>query len=146
MRILYVEDDTEKANKIIKFLNSNVEKCDVKLCNSYMSGVLSLEDNRYDLVILDMSLPLYDSNVDDDINEFLKFAGLDFMDEMKRTDIKTNVIVITAFEKISDNVKELTLEQLKEQMENEYNGIYLGSVYYSTKSLEWCQNLLDLIK
>ena len=69
MLILYIEDEQYKAKDVMSFIES-YKNHKIIWKKSYINGLIELEDNRYDLILLDMSLPLYDSDFEqDDMNE-----------------------------------------------------------------------------
>jgi CheY-like chemotaxis protein len=145
MKILYVEDDPTKVKQVLKFLKENVPGCNLTIRNSYTSGVLEIRSNKFDLILLDMSLPLYDIlDCDpDESNDFETFAGIDILEEMKRIRNSTNVIIITAFDVLGDNENRVNLKQLDDRMSKEYTPFYKGIIHYNTFSLEW-SNMLKI--
>lgn len=141
MKILIIEDDIYKIEDITKFLNENLSQFNLTTVNSSTSGINKLKENSYDLILLDMSLPLYDLNYSDD--DFDTFAGIDILDEMYRLEIFTKVIVITAFDVLGDN--EITLSQLNKQMNEDFNDFYLGIIHYQKSSLDWTGKLKNYL-
>lgn len=148
MKILYVEDEESKIKQVIKCIKENFPEYLVEVKNSYTSAIIALNEVKYDLVLLDMSLPLYDNDFfdEDEINEFETFAGIDILEEMKRVNNFTNVIVITAFDILGNDGYSVTLEQLNEKMIDNYAPFYKGIIYYNILSLEWSSILKDYIK
>lgn len=142
MKILIIEDDKHKIEDIQKALKEHIEKFELITVNSSTSGIKNLKESTYDLILLDMSLPLYDFNYSDD--DFDTFAGIDILDEMYRLGIFTRVIVITAFDVLGDN--EVTLSQLDKQMKDEFTDFYMGIIHYQKSSLDWAIQLKELIK
>ncbi|MBD5507500.1 MAG: response regulator [Lachnospiraceae bacterium] len=144
MVILYIEDEQHKAKDLINFIESYKEH-KIIWKKSYINGLIELEENRYDLILLDMSLPLYDADFDlEGLNEFDPLAGIHFLDEMKRVGYTEKVIVITAYDYIKkDETQSISLENLKKEMQNQYPENYVDGIFYSDDSLEW-QNTLNL--
>lgn len=135
MKILVVEDEENKAKHILAFLNELVNANEVDIAKSYMSALMMLKKNKYDFVILDMSLPLNDNNyVQEDFNTF---AGLEILDELKRKQRLERVIVFTAFDILGENEKRISLSELDESMKMKYSENYIGCVHYNALSLEW---------
>ena len=142
MLILYIEDEQYKAKDVMSFIES-YKNHKIIWKKSYINGLIELEDNRYDLILLDMSLPLYDSDFEqDDMNEFDPLAGMHFLDEMKRVGYTEKVIIITAYDYIKqDETQSISLENLKKKIQNEYPENYVDGIYYSDDSLEWQKTL-----
>lgn len=142
MKILFVEDEISKQKQIIAHLNNMFKNYQVSVEKSLMSGINRIHKENFDLVLLDMSLPLYDLCEDVyEINEFEAFAGIDLLEELNRIQFLGKVIVITAFDVIEDSEKKLNLQQLDEQMKRDYFNIYIGSIHYNSSSLEWKKEL-----
>lgn len=143
MNILYVEDEEEKAKEIVTYL---CEKNNVDLKRSYSSGVSAIYDKIYDLILLDMSLPLYDYGLEDeDENEFDTFAGIDIIEELVRLERTEKVAIITAFDILGENDKKIDIYQLDQRLRNEYATNYIGTIFYNVSSLEWKRELQEII-
>lgn len=144
MNILYVEDEEEKAREVVTYLQ---EKNKVVLKKSYTSGVSAIYDDTYDLILLDMSLPLYDyGSEDEDENEFDTFAGVDIIDELVRLERTEKVVIITAFDILGEDDNRVDVHQLDERLRSEYERNYIGTIYYDVSSLEWRRELQEIIK
>lgn len=144
MNILYVEDEEEKAKEVVTYLS---EKNKVVLKKSYSSGVSAIYDSSYDLILLDMSLPLYDyGSEDEDENEFDTFAGIDIIDELVRLERTEKVAIITAFDILGEDDNRVDVHQLDERLKHEYDKNYIGIIYYDVSSLEWRRELQEIIK
>ena len=147
MKILFIEDENVKQNDILKYLNEELMQHDVEVVHSLMGGMLALRKCDYEMVLLDMSLPLYDINGEDEGgNEFEAFGGIEILDEIERKELSIKVLVITAFDVIEDDTKKIHLEQLDEQMMDNYSEFYLGCIHYDQSSLEWKSELKKYIQ
>lgn len=147
MKILFIEDEIVKQNDILKYLNEELSQNEVKVAHSLMGGMLALRKCEFEMVLLDMSLPLYDLNGEDEgINEFEAFGGIEILDEIERKELSVKVLVITAFDVIEDDTKKIHLEQLDQQMKENYSNIYLGCIHYDQSSLEWKSELKKYVK
>lgn len=137
-KILYIEDDSDKAKNVESFIVNNIEGFEIIHRKSYTSGVIAIKEDKFDFILLDMSLPLYDK--DDALNEendFETFAGMDILDEMSRIGCHSKVIIITAFDILGENENQVNLKQLDERMIYEFSDIYTGIIHYNNSSLEW---------
>lgn len=144
MNILYVEDEEVKAKEVLASLD---EKCNVDFRKSLSGGLSAIQENQYDVVLLDMSLPLYDyDSEDEDENDFETFAGIDILEELMRKSRNDKVVVITAFDILGEGENEITMPQLDANLQEEYKEIYLGLIYYDSSSLEWRRNLQSILE
>ena len=93
MKLLLVEDNTELAKDILKYLFENGFVAEHANSLSEASDKISVY--KYDLVILDLGLP--DGN------------GLDLLPELKNAKNITGVLILTAKNAVEDKVKGLEL-------------------------------------
>lgn len=144
MDILYVEDEEVKAKEVLASLD---ERNNVDFRKSLSGGLCAIQEKQYDLVLLDMSLPLYDyDSEDEDENDFETFAGIDMLEELIRKSRNDKVVIITAFDILGEGENEITMSQLNENLQEEYNDIYLGLIYYDSSSLEWRRSLQKILE
>lgn len=148
MRILIVEDEPNKERNIKEFLCSHFS-VEIEVVRSVISAKLKLKEKiDYDFVLLDMTLPLYDS--DDleymDNNEFEAFGGECILDEIERLCIHTQVVIITAFDVLGDGAQHIDLEALSVRIKHEFPELFIGSVFYNATSTRWKEELKELLK
>lgn len=144
MKILYVEDEEVKAKEVLDVLNN---KGIIDFRKSLNSGLAVIQEEIFDLILLDMSLPLYDySSVDENENDFETFAGIDILEELNRKGRDDKVVIITAFDVLGEGENEITMVQLDEKLQEEYENVYLGLIYYDSSSLEWRRSLQKLLE
>ena len=106
MKVLFVEDENVKQSNIVTYLKDELGVENISVVNSLMGGMLALRNGKFDIVLLDMSLPLYDINgEDEELNEFEAFGGIEILDEIDRKELSVKVLVITAFDVIEDDTK-----------------------------------------
>ena len=147
MKFLFVEDENIKRRDIMNYLSTDLNINDIDVVHSLMGGMLALKKKNYKMVLLDMSLPLYDINgEDEEINEFEAFGGIEILDEIERKELDVKVLVITAFDVIEDDTKKIRLDQLDNQMKENYARFYLGCIHYDQSSLEWKYELKKYLK
>ena len=122
MKILYVEDEEVKAKEVLDVLNN---KGIINFRKSLNSGLAAIQEETFDLILLDMSLPLYDySSVDENENDFETFAGIDILEELDRKGRDDKVVIITAFDILGEGENEITMVQLDEELQEEYEDVY----------------------
>ena len=139
MKILVIEDEQTKANHVFSFLKEVVGQEEIDYAKSYMGTLVKLKNNKYDVIILDMSLPLNDKYEQED---FLTFGGIEVLDELKRKKRKERVLVFTAFDILGEKEKKISLEELDEKMKCDYYDNYIGCVHYNALSLEWKDEII----
>jgi DNA-binding response OmpR family regulator len=101
MKILIVEDNPELAIEVKEYLSSSGYICKIsKNCDEALEEINS---NDYDIMLLDLGLP--------------DGSGFDVLKEIRKTDSKVAVIIITAQGELEDRI----------------NGLQLGADDYLTK-------------
>ncbi|MBC7565849.1 MAG: response regulator transcription factor [Pedobacter sp.] len=93
MKVLIVEDEKTLAYEMEEFLKKSFYQCD--LAHSFQSGVMQLELNQYDFVLIDLSLPDGD--------------GLEILKHAKENNPEAVYIIITARTNLKDRVMGLDL-------------------------------------
>ncbi len=101
MNILIVEDHQELAIELIDYLSKSGYLC--KLANNCSSALEEIYSNDYDVLLLDLGLP--------------DGSGFDVLKEVRKTQSKMGVIIITARGELDDRI----------------NGLQLGADDYLTK-------------
>jgi len=93
MRILIIEDEAKTASFLSKGLKENGFLVDT--VDNGIDGLSALEQNNYDLAILDIMLPLLD--------------GWSVLAVIRNKDIQTRILLLTAMDSVEDRVKGLEL-------------------------------------
>lgn len=108
---------------------------------SFHSGMKAIYEKSYDLLLLDMSMPMYDVTVRDTGGRPLPLAGRDILFKMHRSNIHTKVVVITQYE----DFEGISLEQLNSDLHLDFPTLYCGSVYYNTTHDTWKEELMTIL-
>lgn len=92
MRVLIVEDEIKLARNIARVLDEEYSWA-VDISTDGEDGRHMAMKNPYDLIILDLSLP--------------KMSGLDILRDLRRSEITTAVLILTARDAVSDVIRGL---------------------------------------
>lgn len=145
MKILIIEDDESKIKQLSKFLDENIVDCDYQHKMSFQSGIRELLKNNYDLILLDMTMPMYDKSEYEHGGNTEAFAGEKILNEMRRRRIKVKTIVVTMFESFGEN-SVFTLNELTEKLKKKFADTFIDSVYYNASENKWSQELKKLLQ
>lgn len=146
MKILLVEDDENKRSAIEGFFQTRMPDAVLEETKSLRAGVRKARSTKYDLVILDMTLPNYDPSPDEPGGGTIhSFGGREFLKQMDRFSIRTPVIVVTQFERFGKPPATTNLEDLDMSLRKEFADTYCGAVYYHAAIVGWQQELTALI-
>lgn len=141
MRILLVEDDLNKASQIGRFLCSLPDKPNVTMASSYVAAIERIINNECDLILLDMSIPTYDVDVDDEGGRPRVFGGRDILRQMERRRIYLPVIVITQLDTFGNERESSTRDELDRELARAHPRHYRGMVYYNAAVEGWKEEL-----
>lgn len=145
MRLILVEDDEHKERRIEEFINSVFTNVILTKARSIQSGIKALEAYIPDLILLDMSLPVFDYSPGEQGFQHLSYGGRDIMDYIDGYDMQVPVIVVTAFNRFGDETDAFSLEELGTQLGKEYPNLYSGIVWYNALEDIWKNQLISLI-
>ncbi|MBT5305229.1 MAG: response regulator [Candidatus Scalindua sp.] len=146
MRILIIEDDTNKMRRIaneVRKIRKNVHLTEVR---SYQNGVRSLMSDQFDFLLLDMSLPIFDISTEEDGFQVDPFSGRNILAEMNRKNVLVPTVVITMFETFGEGSDLMTLEELDKELSEKYPLIYRGKIYYNSSEINWKEALKKLFE
>lgn len=142
--ILLVEDYEEKAKNITDFLAAEFPDFEVERCTAYNSAQETIFENhdKYDLILLDMSMTTYDLSTDASGGKPEPTAGRDLLEGMYLREITTPVIVVTMYNVFGR--KELSA--FHEELLESYPQNYKSYVFYSSQRSDWKNDLKKKIK
>jgi CheY-like chemotaxis protein len=143
MKVLIIEDDDLKYSHISKNCKEILPSAKFKWEKSFQTGLNELLDSEYDLILLDMSMHIYEKSSEESGGSFETYAGRMILSEIDINEIETKVIVITGYDIYNDGK---TLETLKQELREEFGSFYLGTVYFIGKDEGWKAELNELIK
>ena len=135
MNGLLIEDDPDKAKKIIDFINANFQYCSITHRLSYQSGLKELFSIDFDFLLLDMSLPSYDQGHGSYAGKPRNFGGRDILKEMKRYNKSARVKIITQYNEFDGGL--VSMKDLDEELKNKYASLYDGYIIYSSSRSDW---------
>lgn len=143
-RILIVEDNHKKLEKLKDFLESEYNEVQLEERTSYNSAAkeIALNYNNYDLILLDMSMQTYDISNEESGGEPEPLAGKNILKQMYFREIPTKVLVVTMYENFVDGTK---ISQLNEELKNDYPDNYCGFIFFSHNNFDWAINLKESI-
>jgi len=146
VRILCIEDQIQKRGHIIEALIENgINEQDIDCDSNYQEALMQLHTDDYDIVLLDISLPIAISSYRKDT--FNSFAGIAVLREIKRKGIPVKVIIISGFKDFNRGGNRIKLEELvNEEIIPEFEKYFCGYIHYDSTSIEWQKSLSNLLK
>lgn len=142
MKVLIVEDDDHKLNDIINIVKNVRQDMIIETAHSVASGVQNAVDCKYDLILLDMTIPNFDQIDGSDGGPSYKNGGEMIVRELIDEGVEFKCMVITQYETFNNE----TIDQISERITNICGDNYLGYVKYSTMDESWKADLKAIIK
>ncbi len=136
MKILLVEDDEDKREDLSSFICEKLTT-NLRIARSIQSGKKALKDEKYDLILLDMTIPTFDVSPQEQGGRTQPFGGRMLLSEMTRQRIETKVIVVTQFDLFGKGEEEITLHELDMQLKDSFPKIYFGAIHFSVSITGW---------
>lgn len=142
MNILIIEDDELKHQHLEKFVINLLPDSIFTWRKSYQTGLKEIMTNSYDLILLDMSMHIYEKTAQESGGSFETYAGRMILNEIDINEIVTKVIVVTGYDVYSDGK---TLETLKFELREEFGEFYIDTVYFIGSQDKWKLELTTLL-
>ena len=146
MRILIIEDDSNKMRSIANEVRGIRKDAKLTEARSYQSGLRNLMSDQFDFLLLDMSLPIFDITREEDGFQVDPFSGRNILEEMSRKKVNVPTAVITMFETFGEGADLMTLEELDKELAEKYPEIYRGAIYYNSSEINWKESLKKIIE
>lgn len=142
-RILIIEDEKIKIERLKEFFSDD----DITIKESFRSGVLELKSNyeNYNFLILDMTIPLWESGKNDLGGNYEQFGGEKVLREMKRRKIYVPTILFTMFDIFPTKTGNITFEEINKQYLENFSSFYCGAVFYNSIDDSWKENMQSFI-
>lgn len=145
MKLLLVEDDENKRLQLSAFLNDYCRNATIQVERSLQSGLRRIRRESFDLILLDMTLPTYDTTPDESGGPAHIFGGREFLRQMDRFSIDIPVVVVTQFETFGKGARAMSLRDLDRDLREEHPVRYRGAVYYHAAIQGWQSELRQLL-
>ena|SRR5579862_9072116 len=142
MKILLVEDDQNKSSQIVRFLRHLLPAAEMIVASSYVGAIERILNRECDVILLDMTIPTYDVDVEDEGGRPRVFGGQDILRRMERRRVFIPVVVITQFDNFGAYRGESkTRDELDRELADAHPTHYRGMVYYSAAVEGWKEDL-----
>ncbi len=143
-KVLIIEDDKIKIEKLSTFFTTE----DFVVKKSYHSGLNSLIDstNKFDFLILDMTIPLWEKGSTDLGGNYEQFGGERILRELKRRKKEIPTILVSMFDVFPIQDGNLTFKELDNRLKKQFSKFYIGAVFYNAiEEDKWKFELQNLI-
>lgn len=144
MNILIIEDNHSKLKQIKSFMKKMYPASSIHDALSYTAGLRRIYDEKWDLLILDMSLPVYDMSQQETGGDKKSIAGKEIMKRMIYRKKIIPTIVITQFDTFGEN--EISIKTLNDEFKEFLSEVWCGTINYEESTNKWMIELKGLLE
>lgn len=136
-KVLIVEDDNFKAESLKNFLLRINNQTNVKIVGSLVEAVQAVNDNVYDLVLVDMAIPSHPPVVGGGAPISLLTGGIEVLLELSYLDRNDPCIVVTQYPDIEISGRYYDLKQAVSEFKNQLGCDVKACIEYQEGNLSW---------
>ncbi|AZZ46494.1 hypothetical protein C1896_17180 [Pseudomonadaceae bacterium SI-3] len=144
MNILLIEDNDLKREKIFDHLKQHTAFKIIEAA-SYNKGLSIALERKFDLIILDMSMPTFDRTDEDRGGRFRVFAGREIATRLKKINRLPPFVVLTGYREFRDDSGKLDFEQIGDLL-SELKPSFKGIIHYDSSSSSWKDKLTKVLE
>jgi CheY-like chemotaxis protein len=138
MRLLIIEDDEFKREKLEKVLTSGNPAVVVKIAKSVNSGVAAIKSEAViDIILLDMSLPTFDITIEEYGGQPRNFGGSIVLEQLLRNHLDIPCIIVSQYRKFYYGNRETNIDELSDVLRTDFPTLFRGMVKYDATGVEW---------
>jgi CheY-like chemotaxis protein len=137
LKALLVEDDENKQEQVKHFLLSTYQAIEIDLAESFQTALKKALSTKYQLVVLDMTIPTFDKEPTGSAGSLRALGGKDLLDQFNRKRIVTNVVVLTGYDILGSGKDAAQLEQVASELSSQFPKLFRGAVFYSRGEVRW---------
>lgn len=145
MRVLLVEDDEHKRVSIILALAACNTSVETVIAESLYTGIQSIGEVEYDLVVLDMAIPSHPPVPGEGSPVSFNTGGLDILLELDSRGRHDPCIVITQFPEIEISQVFYPVESASAAIEKELGYKVIACIAYSGVDGDWLKHFSNLL-
>jgi CheY-like chemotaxis protein len=145
-KVLIVEDDSFKSDHIAAFLKANMDDTKIELASDLASGILAIEQNVFDLIIIDMALPSHPVVSGGGAPMSYLSGGLEILFELRSLERTDFCIIITQYPEVEISGIDYPINKVTETIKTHFDCVIGGCIEYAEASSSWKFALINIIE
>ena len=146
MKILLVEDETHKREEM-KQCSLDAYGVTPDIVDSVSSAVLTVMENDFDLIILDMALSTFGESTSDKLKGHDQAqGGIEVLRALKHAKKSTKILIVTQFGDFYIAGVKVKLKDSPNIIKSRYGQNVVGAVLYNYKSQATLQKIVSILK
>lgn len=147
MKILIIEDDDYKLERLREFSKNYFENTiEIDISESLVEAIESIQEEEYDLIFVDMSIPSHPIKVGQGNPVSLLTGGLKVILTLNSMGRSDPCIIITQYPDIQISGISILTENVKEKVKELLDCEILECIYYKEESTDWETQLRSILK
>jgi response regulator of citrate/malate metabolism len=131
MKVLIVEDDPHKLNKLSAEICSFSAFKDIKKVTSLQEAMAAVSSSIFDLVVLDMAIPSHTGGLGGIDVYSQPVGGLDILLYLSFNDIPAKVIIVTQYPTVEYNQRHVPLHDLQDELSKDSVENVVDVIFFS---------------
>jgi len=146
MKILIIEDEDYKQKDLSEALAEILPEGNIVIANTFRGARQVLANEKFDLCLLDMTLPTFSRQTWAGAPESSALAGRRLINFIEKTKVAKRVVVFTQYSTFSEYTEEMTYLDLIQIVARECPKVFAGSIQYLVGNLKWKNELAEIVK
>ncbi|CAE6968502.1 response regulator [Paraburkholderia domus] len=144
MHILIIEDNLLKRQKVVDFLGENIRSTFSEAA-SFNTGLRLALAEKYDLIVLDMSMPTFDRTESAHGGRFRVLAGKEIVSRLARAGKLAPVVILTGYKDFSVDSQSMNIDEINSSLKM-FGDSYRGYIMFDATNSVWKQQLLSIVQ
>ncbi|MFC7339605.1 response regulator [Haloferula chungangensis] len=146
MKVLIIDDSNAKITALREVVFKSLNGSKVVVRRSFQKALQEIERESYDIVLLDMTIPTTERSDGRFEGRTRYFGGRELLGEMDLLDYDAKVVIVTQFDRFDDGVETIEFRDLMNKLEQEFQGLLIGTVFYTSISDRWVVEIEKILK
>lgn len=135
--VLVVEDDDYKAADICRVIDEQLPKTSIRKVASATSALFEISEGKFDLVVLDMSLPTFDLSSPGGGGSPQSQGGIEVLRLARRLQATLPFIVVTQYPDVEFDGLEVPLAEAAVRLSVRFNANVMSCIAYEFDRGSW---------
>jgi len=146
MKILIVEDDDYKLERIKAFAKSELGDISVDESESLKEALEAITDNTYDLIFIDMAIPSHPTIAGQGTPVSFNTGGLEVIMELAATGSTNHCVILTQYPDIEISGDYIPINQVKEKLPELLECNIAACILYEEDNENWQTELKAVLR
>lgn len=147
MRCLVVEDDEFKLDSVVALVEDELgEGVNIVSCDALSTAIRTLNTEKFDLVVIDMSIPSHPVSAGAGSPYSLPSGGLDVLFEIDALGHRSTSIILTQYPEIEIDGVLVPVETAANEIVSKFDICVAACIQYFEDSIDWKVKILNIIR